>query len=156
MGTCISFLPFYSAKQRKITKSWNVNLKITLQSWQCCHVSLLLLPVNSFNYRHEYPQWPDKGEDHEGMKGVYCFMVFGICSLFLIYFYETRCCKGEGFSVSIRSYVPNVSIEDHCHDILAYVFDVFDSKILQSNFYLYTQLPGIYNNVLINMPFEVR
>ena len=64
-------------------------------------------------YRHEYPQWPDKGEDHEGMKGVYCFMVFGICSLFLIYFYETRCCKGEGFSVSIRSYVPNVSTKTH-------------------------------------------
>ena len=48
------------------------------------------------------------------MIGVACLSAYGLVALFLIFYFEVRCCKGRGFSVTVREYVPRVGIINFC------------------------------------------
>ncbi len=64
----------------------------------------------SFNiFSYEYPPFPETGGSHFGEYGVWCLIAFGCVSIVLIYYFETRCCKGEGLKVRVRSFIPSVS-----------------------------------------------
>ncbi len=64
------------------------------------------------SFRYEYPPFPETGGHHGGFNGVWCLTAFGCVSIVLIYYFETRCCKGEGLRVAIRSFIPSVSLHE--------------------------------------------